>query len=387
MTTNNVLAKSAKIARAYYTKASIFTDYEDFGQNPTEALLDSDGVWQQLRMESSVGTIMLTEEPFQIPQSSSEILEDYPVRGLQKPEITIEQHHTAELKTRHEGLLEAGFGAKTTSIGDTTISTVTNTSKIIVASGTGFAAGNIVKITSATGVFKAYVEISSIETATTLNLKNPIAGMVATDKVIGVTSWNTRITGTDGYFHLFLETSLGNFFVYWCKPSISLNTELNALGKIIFKFEGSSYIKTTKAATDLSITTDVLSSLPTVFNFKKASIGDDICRSIVSSNFQIARTSTRVLSQCSDDQQGTGAIFNQPATAKVDVSLMKWSDNYTNYVNGTQIKILAYNEKFAISGDGIIENMTKFNEADAQIRPSLSIKLNSIESKPLKVVL
>ena len=387
MTTTNILAKSAKIARAYYTKASIFTGYEDFGQNPTEALLDSDGVWQQLRMESSVSQIMLTEEPFQIPQSSSEILEDYPVKGLQKPELTIEQHHTVEFVTRHEELLKAGFGTKIACTGDTTISTVTNTSKIIVASGTGFAAGNMIKITSAAGILKGFVEISSIETTTTLNLKNPVIGMIATDKVVGVTSWNTRITETDEYFHLFIETSLGNFFIYWCKPTISLNTELNMLGKLITKFEGSKYIKTTKAASDLSITTDVLASIPTVFNFKKVSIGDDVCRSITTSNFQIARTSTRVPSQCSDDMQGTGAVFNQPATAKVDVSLMKWSDNFTNYENGTQIKVLAYNEKIAISGDGVIENITKFNEVDAQIRPSLSIKLNSIEGKPLKVVL
>jgi len=386
MPTTNLKPASSKIARLYYCKASTFTSYLDYGQNPTEAILDSAGDWKQLRMESELSQAVFNSEPFMIPQSSSEILSDYPQEGLQKPEVTVDQFHTVDFEPRHIDLLKSGFGTKVTATGSTTISTVTDDSTIIVASATGLAIGDIIKITDASDVFKGYAEITNVVIAT-LTLKNPVVGMVATDKVIEVAYYNTRTTEDDEYYHLFLTTDLGSFFIFWCKPSIDIVTTKDELAKITIKFQGDSILKTTKAVSDLTITTDIAASARTTFNFKRVTIGDDVCRSIGMSTFSITRENVRIPSQCSESMQGNGGTFNTGVKASLEVTLLKYPVNAANYYNGTQIKVVAYNDKIAIFGDGVISKMTEFNIADAQIRPTMSIELNAIESKPVKVVL
>lgn len=388
MTTTNIKPASSKILKMYYTDASVFTGYENYGENPPIATLKSTGVWKQLRCESGIAGIVFAKDAFMTPQYSSEILSDTPQIGLEKPEITVDQLHTAEFLTRHSLLLGSGFGTPITCTGDTTISTVTDDDTIIVAAATNFDEGDIVKITSATDVFKGYAEIEDI-TSTTFTLKNPVSGMLATDKVIGVTSYNTRLTADDKYYHLFIESDIGNFFVYWCKPSISLTTPLNEQLKISVKFQGDSTVKTTEVFSGFTNkTTDVVASLPTIANFKKAIIGADVCRSITSSNFTLTRENVRIASQCSDSMQGNGGSFNTGLKdGMVEVELLKYTDNYASYVVGSGIKIAAYNEKFAIFGDGKISNLSEFNEIDMQVRPKITVMLNAIEGKPIKVVI
>lgn len=382
---------SSSILKAYYTDTSIITGFLNYGDVPTEAALDSLGVWQEFSCINSPSTINFAKEPFKITQYSSEILSDEVQKGLEKPEVLLEQNHTVGdtgFAKIHEGLIENSFGKKSgNSTGTTTIASKTSDSVIVLTAATNFAEGDIIVVKSATDVLKGKTEIIDLTTAT-ITLKDEILGMVAGDKVTNVSYFDSRALSTDDkYYHLFLQTTIGNFFVLWCKPSMSIITTLNELTKISVKFLGDKTLKTTKVNTDLTVTAQVRVPLKTVNNFNRVIAGTDTCRNVVSAIFTITKDNVRIPSQCSVSGQGNGGCFNQAVAATLELTLNKYPESIASYEANTEISVTAYNESVMFSGYGLISNLKEFNEADKQLRPVLSIELNAIELKPLKVVL
>ena len=381
-----IAGKSSKKFRVFYCDSADLTGYTDYGQVIPEANLDSDGVWKQLRVSSPLSNINLTQEPFKVPQSSTKILADIPEAGLKVPESVFEVMLHSGFEAAHLALLKTGFGKYTAKTGSTTIATVASETSFTLTSATGFAIGDIVKVLSATDEFKGYDVISNLATVT-VTLQNGITGLLATDKITSESYYDLQEVTDNKYYHLFIESDVGNFFILWNKVSIDLTTVSKEILKLSLKFSGSNFFKTTKAYTDLSITLESQVLKHEIGNFNKVIAGADTCRKVVTSVFTITRENMKIDSQCTEDAQGNGGVFNDAVVATLDLQLLSYPEILTNHKVGTSFDIIAYNPDLCIVGKGVVDSRVIFADNNNMIQPTVKIELNAIDGSPLRVVL
>jgi hypothetical protein len=291
------------------------------------------------------------------------------------------------LEAAHPLLFKTGFGKLVAKTGSTTIATVASDTGFTLTSATGFAIGDIVKVTDASDVFKGFDVVANLSSVT-VTLVNGITGLLATDKITSESYYDMQEITDDKYYHLFVETEIGNFFILWNKVSIDMTTEANVLLKDTFKFSGGSFVKTTKTYADLDTTTLESQVLKhTIGNFEKAIIGGDTCRKVVKSTFTITRENVRIESQCSEDKQGNGGAFNEGVVAVLDLQLNSYPEVLTNYAAGTSFDVLAYNQDLCIVGKGVVDSRVMFAENNNMIQPTVKIELNAIDGSPLRIVI
>lgn len=383
----NIQGNSSKKFRVFYCDSSVLTNYTDYGQIIPETTLQATGVWKQLRVMSPLSSINLAQEPFKVMQSGTKILADIPEAGLQKPETVFDIMMHSGLEAAHPLLFKTGFGKLVAKTGSTTIATVASDTSFTLTSATGFAIGDIVKVLSATDEFKGFDVIANLAT-TTVTLQSGIAGLLATDKITSESYYDMQEVTDDKYYHLFVETEIGNFFILWNKISIDMTTEANVLLKTTFKFSGGSFLKTEKTYADLDTTTLETQVLKhTIGNFKKAVIGADTCRKVVKSTFTITRENVRMDSQCTENAQGNGGAYNDGVVATLDLQLNSYPEVLTNYEAGTSFDVLAYNSDLCIVGKGIVDSRVVFAENNNMIQPTIKIELNAVDGSPLRIVI
>ena len=292
-----IAGKSSKKFRVFYCDSADLTGYTDYGQVIPESVLDSSGVWKQLRTSAPLSNINLLQDPFKTPQSGTKILADIPQAGLKAPDCNFEVMLHTGFESAHLALLKTGFGKYTAKTGSTTIATVISDTSFTLTSATGFSIGDIVKVLSATDEFKGYGVISNLA-AVTVTLQNGISGLLAADKITSESYYDMQEVTDNKYYHLFIETEIGNFFVLWNKVSIDLTTVSKEILKLSLKFAGGNFFKTAKTYADLGTTTLESQVLKhEIGNFNKVIVGADTCRKVVTSVFTITRENTRIHSQ------------------------------------------------------------------------------------------